>query len=83
MESNLEVYSVWVGGGEVNPFYVTKEQAERIADNYKEQGYDDVVIEKIETCDICSIELDEFSVTTIYDEKLCAGCDSKRLMDEQ
>lgn len=41
-------YTVWVGGTEVNDYYLTKEQAEKLADEYINDGYDDVKIEKIE-----------------------------------
>lgn len=40
-------YSVWIGGLEVNDYYLSKEQAERLADSYKNQGYDDVIIEEV------------------------------------
>lgn len=35
-------FSVWVGGIEVNDSYLTKEQAEELAEEYKD--YDDVLI---------------------------------------
>ena len=41
-----KVYSVWVGGGEVNDYYLTKKEAKRIAEAYKEDGYDDVAVRK-------------------------------------
>lgn len=44
----MKKYSVWVGGSEVNDYYLTKEQAEDLAEEYKEDGYDDVVIEEID-----------------------------------
>jgi hypothetical protein len=44
--STQEKYTVWVGGGEVNDHALTKEEAETLANEYKEKGYDDVVIEK-------------------------------------
>ena len=37
-------YSVWVGGVEVNDYYLTKEKAEDLAFEYKDDGYDDVHI---------------------------------------
>jgi hypothetical protein len=40
-------FSVWVGGVEVNDFYLTKEQAEALAKQYEAGGYDDVVVEEI------------------------------------
>ena len=44
----MTLYSLWVGGSEVNDYYLTKEQAEDLAEEYKEDGYDDVVIEEID-----------------------------------
>jgi hypothetical protein len=40
-------YSVWVGGSEVNDHYLTKEEADRLAQVYKQDGYTDVQIEEI------------------------------------
>jgi hypothetical protein len=40
-------YSVWVGGGEVNAHYLSKEKAQELADLYLSDGYDEVVIEKV------------------------------------
>lgn len=45
---NDRTYTVWVGVGEVNDFYLTKEQAESIAQDWIDKGYDDVVIENVE-----------------------------------
>ena len=39
-------YTVWVGGGEVNDEYLTYENAKVLYDEYTNQGYDDVVIER-------------------------------------
>lgn len=39
-------WTVWVGGGEVNDFYLTKHEAETLAQIYKDDGYDDVVVEQ-------------------------------------
>ena len=36
-------YSVWVGGGEANDFYLTKEQAQELADKYKSDGYTPII----------------------------------------
>lgn len=41
-------YTVWVGGVEVNDFYLSKEKADALALEYENDGYDDVVVEKIE-----------------------------------
>ena len=32
-------YSVWVGGVEVNDYYLTKDKAIILADEYKNEGY--------------------------------------------
>ena len=40
------VYSVWVGGGEVNDYYITKTKAKNLAQKYKEDGFNDVKIRK-------------------------------------
>ncbi len=41
-----ELYTVWVGAMEVNDEYQTLENAEKLASQFTERGYDDVVIEK-------------------------------------
>ena len=41
------VYTVWVGGTEVNDYYMTKEYAESTAKTFIADGYDDVIIEEI------------------------------------
>jgi len=43
-----EYFTVWVGGFEVNNYYLTKSDAEDLAFSYKDDDYDDVVIEKVE-----------------------------------
>lgn len=43
----MKTYSVWVGGSEVNPYYLTKESAERIAQAWKSMGYEDVIVEEV------------------------------------
>jgi hypothetical protein len=45
----MKKYTVWVGGVEVNDYYLTKEEANNLALEYKNNGYDDVIIEKIKT----------------------------------
>lgn len=40
-------YTVWVGEFEVNDYYLTKERAEALAQEYIDDGYDDVIIDKI------------------------------------
>lgn len=41
-------YSVWVGGGEVNDFLLDRSQAESLALDYIDKGYEDVYIWKVE-----------------------------------
>ena len=43
-----EKYTVWVGGVEVNDNLLTKDEAEALKDEYINDGYDDVVIDKYE-----------------------------------
>lgn len=38
------VYSVWVGGVEVNDYYLTEEFAKAIAELFEDNGYIDVVV---------------------------------------
>jgi hypothetical protein len=38
-------YSVWVGGVEVNNYLLTKEQAEKLAQEWIDDGYDEVAID--------------------------------------
>jgi hypothetical protein len=40
-------YTVWVGGGEVNDYYLTEAEANDIAQEWKDKGYDEVVVERI------------------------------------
>lgn len=42
----LSEWSVWVGGVEVNDFKLTKPVAKRVMERYKQDGYDDVVMER-------------------------------------
>lgn len=42
------MYTVWVGAMEVNDEYQTLENAKKLAGQFTERGYDDVVIEKIQ-----------------------------------
>ena len=46
-KKGLVVYSVWVGGVEVNDNFLPKEKAEKLVKTYIADGYDDVKIEKI------------------------------------
>jgi len=40
-------WTVWVGGGEVNSYLLTKDEAEDIARAWKDKGYDDVLVEEV------------------------------------
>jgi hypothetical protein len=40
-------WTVWVGGGEVNSYLLSKDEAEDIARAWKDKGYDEVVVEKV------------------------------------
>lgn len=39
-------YSVWAGGTEVNDYHLSKDEAIRLAEEYLDDGYDDVQIVK-------------------------------------
>lgn len=39
-------YTIWVGGVEVNSHLVSREEAYRIANNWRNDGYDDVIVER-------------------------------------
>jgi hypothetical protein len=39
-----QLYSVWVGGGEINDYYLTREAAERVAKAWRNWGYTDAAI---------------------------------------
>ena len=41
------MFTVWVGGTEVNDYYVYYDEAKRLYDYYKEEGYTDVIVEEI------------------------------------
>ncbi len=42
-----KTYSVWVGGGEVNDYLLDRETALYLAEQFREDGYDDVQIEEV------------------------------------
>lgn len=44
---NDEMWTVWVGGVEVNDYHLTKEEADRLASIYRADGYEDVVVERV------------------------------------
>ena len=43
---DIKKYSVWVGGVEVNDYYLSKKDADNLAKEYKDDGYDDVVVRR-------------------------------------
>ena len=42
-----KLYTVWVGGMEVNDHYLNKEKADALAQEYIDDDYDDVIVEEI------------------------------------
>ena len=40
---NENCYSVWVGGVEVNDYYLTKAEAERLADEWEVDDYTPII----------------------------------------
>jgi len=42
-----KVYTVWVGGTEVNDYLLSLADAEKVKQEYNNDGYDDVIIEKV------------------------------------
>lgn len=42
-------YSVWVGGTEANNYLLTKFEADSLAYEYKEKGYNDVSVDEYES----------------------------------
>ena len=46
-----KMWTVWVGGSEVNNYYLTKEQAKEVAQVWKDDGYEDVVIQAVNISD--------------------------------
>jgi hypothetical protein len=45
--SLMKKFSVWVGGTEVNDQLLTREEAEILAFEYEDNGYDDAIIEEV------------------------------------
>jgi hypothetical protein len=43
-KQNPALFSVWVGGGEINSFYLPREAAERVAKAWRDYGYTDATI---------------------------------------
>jgi hypothetical protein len=46
-ERVMDNWTVWVGGSELNAFYLNYEQATELANDYIRGGYDDVTIEQV------------------------------------
>jgi len=44
---NKKCYSVWVGGMEVNDYYLTKDKAIILADEYKNESYETSIRKEI------------------------------------
>lgn len=49
---NTKTWTVWVGGGEVNAYLVTLEEARQIAQHWSDKGYEDTYIDNITWEDI-------------------------------
>ena len=47
------VFTVWVGDWEVNDHYLGAFEAETIAKSWRDDGYDDVVVEELAECPAC------------------------------
>ena len=45
----MDKYVVWVGGTEVNDYALTFEEAENLAQEYIDDGHDDVAIEEYQS----------------------------------
>lgn len=43
----MSKWTVWVGGGEINSYYLDKERAEELVQIWKDKGYDEVVAEEV------------------------------------
>jgi len=43
---------VWVGGVEVNDYLFSKEKAERLAKEYRDDGYEDVHVDRYDDDDL-------------------------------
>ena len=41
----IATWTVWVGGVEVNDHYLTHEEATELANQYRRDGYDDILVE--------------------------------------
>lgn len=43
-----ENYTVWVGGSEINDYYLSLDEVQSLAKLYLDQGYDDVIIQEVQ-----------------------------------
>ena len=43
----LELFSVWVGGGEVNDHYLTATEMIELVQKYASEGYEDIAVEQV------------------------------------
>lgn len=43
----MSKWTVWVGGGEINSYYLTQTEAEELAQVWIDKGYDEVVAEEV------------------------------------
>ena len=48
----MRTFSVWVGGSEVNTHYLTRDNAERIAEAWRILGYEDVAVVEEEVANV-------------------------------
>ena len=42
-----KLFTVWVGGVEINDYYLSKDNAYKLAQKYIDNGYDDVIVEEV------------------------------------
>jgi hypothetical protein len=42
-----DLFTVWVGGVEVNGYYIALDKARELAEGYQDEGYDDVAVVKL------------------------------------
>ena len=43
----MSKYTVWVGSVEVSDYYLSLENATRLADEWEDGGYNDIIIEEV------------------------------------
>ncbi len=47
MTNENKCYSVYVGGGEINDYYLTRKEARELAKIWRARGYDDTAVVKM------------------------------------